>query len=98
MKMNKITNIDTEEDASRKACELLRKHFISESHPNYEVYDDDYIIKNYPDEWSWLMQGWHEKTKLGIFDVTHQVCAHFGVAKEEGDEIHYYCNKCGIRL
>ncbi len=50
----------TKEEASKKACELLKKHFITESHPNYDAYDDDYIIRNYPDEWSWFMQGWQE--------------------------------------
>lgn len=57
----------TKEEASKKACELLRKHFIGLNHLNIihadngiGPYDDDYMIRNYPDEWSWFMQGWQE--------------------------------------
>lgn len=55
----------TEEEASKMACKLLREHFIGLDHANIVAvgdgvnpYDDDYIIRNYPDEWSWFMQGW----------------------------------------
>lgn len=54
----------TKDEASKRACELLKKHFIGENHPNYAVYDDDYIIRNYPDEWSWFMQGWKEAVEF----------------------------------
>jgi len=43
----------TKDEASIRACELLRKHFINENHPNINAYDDKYIINNYPDEWGW---------------------------------------------
>lgn len=54
----------TEDEANKRACELLKKHFISENYPDYAVYDDDYIIRNYPDEWSWFMQGWKETVEF----------------------------------
>jgi len=60
--LNKYLEKDTE--ASVIACQLLRVHFIPESHPNLAAYNDDYIIKNYPDEWSWFMQGWVENDKF----------------------------------
>lgn len=53
----------TESEASKKACELLRKQFVFCNHPNIKAYDDDYIIRNYPDEWGWFMQGWQETIK-----------------------------------
>jgi len=49
------------DEASVRACQLLREHFIPEDHPNKAVYDDKYIINNYTDEWSWFMQGWQEE-------------------------------------
>jgi hypothetical protein len=59
----------TEEEASKIACELLRKHFIGLDHANIVAagdnigpYDDAYVIRNYPNEWRWFMEGW----KLGI--------------------------------
>lgn len=48
----------TEEQASRYACEVLRKHFIKADHPNLSAYDDEYIKRNYLFEHSMFMLGW----------------------------------------
>jgi len=48
----------TEDEASIAACKILREHFIGLDHPNIEAYDDDYVIRNYPFEWSLFMDGW----------------------------------------
>lgn len=47
-----------EDKASIEACRILRKNFISADHPNLKAYDDAYIIRNYPDEWGFFMDGW----------------------------------------
>lgn len=49
----------TEEEASVEACRILREMFIKSDHPNLKAYDDAYIIRNYPDEWSLFMDGWN---------------------------------------
>ena len=48
----------TEEEASEEACRILREHYIGLDHPNIATYDDAYIIRNYPLEWSLFMDGW----------------------------------------
>jgi hypothetical protein len=50
--------IRTEEEASKYACQILREHFIGLDHPNIVAYDDAYVIRNYPFEWSLFMDGW----------------------------------------
>jgi len=37
---------------------MLREHFIGMDHPNIAAYDDAYVIRNYPTEWSFFMDGW----------------------------------------
>lgn len=66
----------TEEEASKKACELLRKHFVGLDHANIVAagddivpYDDAYIIRNYPDEWYWFMQGWKYASGQRLSDI-----------------------------
>ncbi len=48
----------TEEEASIEACRILREHYIGLDHPNIVAYDDAYVIRNYPLEWSLFMDGW----------------------------------------
>ena len=48
----------TEDEASIKACEILREQYVGLDHPNIKVYNDDYIIRNYPFEWGLFMDGW----------------------------------------
>lgn len=60
-----MTKYYSEEDASKYACQTLRKQFIGLNHPNILAagdgigpYDDAYVIKNYPFEWKLFMEGW----------------------------------------
>lgn len=41
-----------------EACRILREKHISLNHPNIQAYDDTYIIRNYPFEWSLFMNGY----------------------------------------
>lgn len=50
----------TENEASRKACEMLRKIHLTESEIIVGAFDDDFIIERYKDEWSAFMDGWYE--------------------------------------
>ena len=47
----------TEEQASKKAVELIKKQHNYLDHFQLE---DKFIIERYSDEWSWFMQGWKE--------------------------------------
>ena len=47
----------SEENASKIACKILREHFL-DNDGDIGTYDDDYIINNYSEEWSWFMTGW----------------------------------------
>ncbi len=53
-----MKGLKNEEQASIRACELLREHCIGLDHPNIKAYNDNYVIKNYPFEWSLFMDGW----------------------------------------
>jgi hypothetical protein len=49
------------ESVSVEACKILRKRFIGLDHPNIKAYDDSYVIRNYPFQWSLFMDGWKFK-------------------------------------
>lgn len=52
------SQMKNEEEASKKACELIRKQNQIPKHIN-----DADVIDTYKDEWSWFMQGWRETNK-----------------------------------
>ena len=59
-KLIKSDNMETEDDASKKCCELLRKKYLTEGEIAIIGNDDNFVINRYKDEWSWFMQGWKE--------------------------------------
>jgi hypothetical protein len=53
-------NMKTEDEASKRCCELLRKIYLTESEIKVGAFDDNFLIERYSDEWTWFMQGWKE--------------------------------------
>ncbi len=72
-----------EDEASKYACHILRERLIGLGHPNITVYDDDYVIRNYPFEWGLIMDGWKYGNPAPVPAVEGETIAGFGRLEDQ---------------